>query len=101
MTGGFREMILDLTEDDYTGLWELLWRAQTIRPWNETTLLISELRSELQTLVSLGKLAFFEGNTFTGEENPVESAEGIQYLSVAAGWNPPPAGTRHLRVRVK
>lgn len=98
MTMNFDSMILDLANDDYTGLWELVWRARTTTADTQTGALVARLRSELEALIHEGKLALFRGIQFTGEEKLVSVTDVPALLLAPHSWEPPATGETHLRV---
>lgn len=94
----FEDMILDLAEDDYTGLWELIWRARTTMADDRAGDLLERLRSELETLIQERKVSLFRGTKFTGEEQPISAADVPVLLATPGAWEPPAIDEPHLRV---
>ena len=91
-------MILDLAEDDYTGLWELVWRARTVLGDGSASATSTALRPTVEHLLHNGRLAMFRGVGFAGDECPVSADEAPGLLAVAHSWEPPDNGESHLRV---
>ena len=94
----FKELILDLTDDDYTGLWELVWRARTTMPERGSDNLISELCTNVEELVRNGSIGAFRGTTFTGEEKPLVASDSARLLADPRSWQPEEAKGIHVRL---
>jgi hypothetical protein len=94
----FATMILDLADDDYTGLWELVWRAQTLEPSADVDNLRASLQDELEGLARGGKVKFVRGTHFSGDERliPLEGTRAM--LADRRSWEPPEMGEVHVRV---
>jgi hypothetical protein len=88
-------MILDLASDDFTRLWELVWRANTIAGGYRPSDSDADLRSAVANLIRGGELALWRGSTFTGEEYRIPDAGIDSELSKPGNWTPPQTGTLH------
>lgn len=97
MTRDFKSLILDLASDDYTGLWELVWRANTIEPPQDQQDVIEDFRTALIDLIRDGKVAMYRGTAFNGDERRVSSEEVARELRTETNWQPP-TGALHVRV---
>ena len=91
-------MILELAEDDYTGLWEFVWSAGAIGPQVEGGTLLSSLRVALLNLLAAGKIRLYRGRRFSGEEKLVASSEVESLIAKTDSWEPPELNGVHLRV---
>jgi hypothetical protein len=92
-------MILDLAVDDFTGLWELVWRADTVFESVPATDRLRMLQSEVTALVDDRFLDVFEGVRFGGDEQEIAPAAAVVLLADPASWEPPPVGaSKHLRI---
>jgi hypothetical protein len=94
----FKSLILDLVTEDYHGLWELIWSANTVEPGQNQQTLVADLRSALESLIREGEVALYRGSSFNGEERRVSNADIPKELRVEANWPPPPIDVPHLRV---
>ena len=92
-------MILDLAVDDFTGLWELVWRADTVFASVPAPQRLQMLQSEVAALVEGRSLDVFEGIRFGGEEQRIDPATAAVLLAEPASWEPPPVGaSKHFRI---
>jgi hypothetical protein len=98
MTQSFRSMILDLAGDDYTGLWEFLWGASAAMPDRDRGELVEQLRADVETLINKGELMAYRGSRFSGEELPIPLRDVPAVLADSKQWDPPHAGSSHVRV---
>ncbi len=96
----FSEMILDLADEDYVGLWELLWRGKTVAPDMESGALEGAVQQCTRELIDKGLLQLYRGVTFSGEESPVPHSEVGRVLQDASAWSPPVPSAVHVRVTV-
>jgi len=94
----FASMILDLADDDYTGLWELVWRAQTLEPNADVESLRASVRDELESLALGGKVKLVRGTHFSGDERPIPLEGTRAMLADGRSWEPPEIGAAHVRV---
>ena len=92
-------MILDLAVDDFTGLWELVWRADTVFASVAPTERLRMLQAEVTALVEGRFLDVFEGTRFGGDEQTVAPSTAVILLAEPKSWEPPPVGARmHYRI---
>lgn len=92
------DMILELANDDYVGLWELVWRGQTVAPDMELGALTAAIQDTARRLVEDGLLQMYEGVTFSAEERLVGPSDGQRFLDDASAWAAPSPSTPHVRV---
>jgi hypothetical protein len=82
-----REAIMDLAVDDYTGLWELRWRAATLFPDN-TEEAERDAREEAERLVAEGLLALYDVAA-GGEPAPIPTAAALATIRNPDAWAEP------------
>lgn len=91
-------MILDLANDDYTGLWEFIWQAEAARDGIRRDEIRATLGLAIERLILAGKLEIFRGVSFTGEEQPISGNQAHSVLANPRSWEPAAAGEAHIRV---
>jgi len=93
-----KTLILDLVTEDYYGLWELVWRANTVEPGQNQQIPVAALTSALASLIRDGEVALYRGASFNGEERRVSNSDIPKELSIEANWQPPPIDAPHIRI---
>lgn len=78
-----RRAILDLTVEDYYGLWELCWRAHTLWP-GAGDALDAAVRSEVEAMIDEELLEAFE----LPDETPLSLEKARRALHDDASWDP-------------
>ena len=94
----FEPMIRDLAEVDYTGLWELVWRVQTVMEGSVPSDLIAQLHRDVEDLVHRGKITLFRGTSFAGEEEAIPEEQAARLIVDPGSWEPPTSTDVHVRV---
>lgn len=93
-----RMMVLELAVEDFIGLWEIVWRAQTIDQATGSKTPESELRSEVLRLLSAGLVALYDGIRFNGDEVELNADMAHLVLADPSNWLPAESGRRHYRL---
>lgn len=93
-----KRSILDMAVDDFTGLWEIAWRARSLMPEAGEEEIQLTATQQARDLVEQDLLALFRGVSFTGEEVQLSRDESLTAVSDRGEWAPPEAGAVHLRV---
>lgn len=93
-----RDVVLDLTSDDYVGLWEIAWRLNTLFPNeapSERQYMAEGVTSEL---LREGRLTAFVGAMFDEDATPIPTEEAVREVQTRSAWEPPAQGAHHMRV---
>jgi hypothetical protein len=93
----YEPMILDLVVDDFVGLWELLWRANTVAPTTDEAVRRQEVQKALTALLDRGAVSLYEGSSFTGEESLIPRERALRLVDQPSVWEPAGAAERHIR----
>jgi hypothetical protein len=93
-----RNPILDLSTDDFTGLWEIVWRGRSLAPDASDDEIRSAARRDACALISEGLLSVYRGTRFGGDEVQLSSAEALALIEDDQSWEPPESTAEHLRV---
>ena len=92
------KMILDLAEDDYIGLWEFVWRANTLEAPRPLAARIAEIRPILDRLIKEGMVDVYVGTRFNGDERRIPADGASMFLDAPSNWVQPVDGRDHARV---
>lgn len=93
-----RDAVLELSSDDYVGLWEIAWRLNTLFP-NESPSKRRDMAAGVTSeLLREGLLAAFRGVTFDGDVVPMPTDQAVREVQTQSAWEPPAQGSRHIRV---
>lgn len=90
--------ILDLAVDDYTGLWEIRWRANALMPQASAEETYGAALAGTRELISCGFLSAFRGTRFPGDEVALSATEAAAVLEDPHSWDPPIRSGPHVRV---
>jgi hypothetical protein len=93
----YEAMILDLAVDDFVGLWELLWRANTVAPAIEETVRRTEVQKALAALLEREAVSLFEGSRFAGEECQIPRERALRLINEPVTWDAVGPGEHHIR----
>jgi hypothetical protein len=90
--------ILEISIEDYTGLWEVVWHLKKRFTTLDETQLLRSAQSAARELLECGHVAVYQGSEFSGEQTALDAVEGLAALGVAANWVEPATPCRHLRL---
>jgi hypothetical protein len=90
--------ILDLAVEDYTGLWELVWRVRTVSPSRSEDEARSEAMRTTRQLIEEGLLDLYSGISFTGEQERLDSSDARAVLDNVENWAAAESGAPHYRI---
>ena len=93
-----RATILDLAVDDFTGLWEIVWRGQSLMPEVPDDHVIQEAKKHALALIESAALAVFRGRKFDGDQVQLSTTEAIAAASEQNNRRAPDHGQTHIRV---
>jgi hypothetical protein len=98
MTTDLTTMVLDLTTEDFIGLWEVVWRARALEASGRPAISDTALRSEVIRLCADGLIALYKGVRFDGDESELGADETQSVLADPANWDPAKSGSEHYRL---
>jgi hypothetical protein len=84
-----RSTILSLVDDDYYGLWEVLWKLHDAVPDISEPKLIQQARLAILDLASINKLAVFRREGMLGKEQQIAVAQLSVVLASNSVWSEP------------
>ena len=91
-------LILDLATDDFVGLWEIDWRAQSVEKQKGLAVDRAALRLATTRLLDDGEIMLYHGVLFNGDETQVGTSEARAVIAEARAWEPSRRGEPHFRI---
>jgi len=90
--------ILELSTEDYYGLWEVRWEIERLFPNARGDEVLERSRRAVQTLLRLGLIAVFSGEMKDNDMLPVDDVRLQEILTSAQSWDQPSPGNEQLAI---
>lgn len=91
-------LVLDLATEDFIGLWEVAWRANSAAEPNGSPAMEERLRSDVTQLLVEGFVGLYVGIRFDGDEVQLDQEQASAVIKDPNNWLPSASGELHYRI---